>query len=232
MQVRQGLEEGIRGEVEGYRAQLEGVKAELAPWEKQMKEVQSRIDVAASECDLLMKQHEDAKQRYADAQLSLKAAQETASNKGGQIKEMQAAVDKYRWVGGWVGEQGGRERQQAMVGPCMQSRYGPSWVAQPYATTSPSTPDTRCLPRSVANLVPAGGRQRRRARTRRQLPRRLSSWRGSCGRCGGAWSSAAPTSTARPRRGRWSRRSWRRGSGGRSRAFTAGWVSRGLPALL
>ena len=121
MQVRQGLEEGIRGEVEGYRAQLEGVKAELAPWEKQMKEVQSRIDVAASECDLLMKQHEDAKQRYADAQLSLKAAQETASNKGGQIKEMQAAVDKYRWGGGGAGREGGREGATAGGGGALQA---------------------------------------------------------------------------------------------------------------
>jgi hypothetical protein len=121
VQVRQGLEEGIRGEVEGYRAQLEGVKAELAPWEKQMKEVQSRIDVAASECDLLMKQHEDAKQRYADAQLSLKAAQETASKKGGQIKEMQAAVDKYRWVGGWVGGGAGREGATAGDGGALHA---------------------------------------------------------------------------------------------------------------
>ena len=38
---------------------MEGVKAELAPWEAQMKEVQSRIDVAASERGLLIKQQED-----------------------------------------------------------------------------------------------------------------------------------------------------------------------------
>ena len=63
------------------------------PWSRQ-----SRIDVAASERDLLTKQHEDAKQRYEDAQVSLKAAQETARNKAGQIKEMEAAVDKYRWA--------------------------------------------------------------------------------------------------------------------------------------
>ncbi|KAL4452508.1 hypothetical protein ABPG75_008170 [Micractinium tetrahymenae] len=95
-EVRAALEEGIRDEVEGYRAQLEGVKAELAPWEAQMKEVQARIDVAASERDLLTKQHETAKQRLADAQVSLKAAQETAHNKEGQIKEMESSVDKYR----------------------------------------------------------------------------------------------------------------------------------------
>ena len=35
--------------------------------------------------------------RYADAQLSLKAAQETARNKAGQIKEMEASVEKHRW---------------------------------------------------------------------------------------------------------------------------------------
>lgn len=106
-QVRAALEEGIRGEVEGYRAQLEGVKAELAPWEAQMAEVQARIGVAASERDLLAKQHEDAKTRLADTQVALRAAQETAANKGGQIREMEASVDKYRCaVGGccwWVG---------------------------------------------------------------------------------------------------------------------------------
>ncbi|EFN54921.1 hypothetical protein CHLNCDRAFT_134635 [Chlorella variabilis] len=95
-EVRTGLEEGIHAEVEGYRAQLEGVKAALAPWERQMKEVQARIDVAASEHGLLTKQHEDAKNRFASAQLSLKAAQETTRNKAGQVKEMEAAVEKYR----------------------------------------------------------------------------------------------------------------------------------------
>lgn len=95
-QVRQGLEEGIQSEVEGYRAQLEGVKGELVPWERGMKEVQARINVAAAERDLLTKQQADARQRFADAQVSLKAAQETARNKGGQIGDMQAAVDKHR----------------------------------------------------------------------------------------------------------------------------------------
>ena len=95
-QARSDTEDGIRAEVEGYRAQLEVVKADLAPWEKQMKEVQARINVATSERGLLTKQHEDAKQRFLDAQLSLKAAHETAFNKAGQIKEMEAAVDKYR----------------------------------------------------------------------------------------------------------------------------------------
>lgn len=72
--------------------------------------MQARIDVAASEHDLLTKQHETAKQRLADAQVSLKAAQETARNKEGQIMEMEGSVDKYRWVGvarelqGWPGQ--------------------------------------------------------------------------------------------------------------------------------
>ncbi|PSC72157.1 structural maintenance of chromosomes 4 [Micractinium conductrix] len=95
-EVRQGLEEGIRGEVEGYRAQLEGVKAELAPWEAQMKEVQARIDVAASERDLLTKQHEQAVARHADAKAALAAAQAAAKERTGQIKEMEASVEKYR----------------------------------------------------------------------------------------------------------------------------------------
>ena len=42
---------------------LQGVRAELAPWEQQMAEVQSRLDVAAAERDLLTKQQSDAKQR-------------------------------------------------------------------------------------------------------------------------------------------------------------------------
>lgn len=36
--------------------------------------------------------------RFADAQVSLKAAQETARNKTGQIKEMEASVEKHRWA--------------------------------------------------------------------------------------------------------------------------------------
>jgi chromosome segregation ATPase len=82
--------------VEVYRVKLEAVKAELAPWEKQIKEVQARIDVAASERNLLIKQQIDAKQRLADTQLTLKAAHETARSKAQQIKEMEAAVGKHR----------------------------------------------------------------------------------------------------------------------------------------
>jgi hypothetical protein len=37
------------------------VRAELAPWEAQMAEVKSRMDVATSERDLLLKQQQDAK---------------------------------------------------------------------------------------------------------------------------------------------------------------------------
>jgi hypothetical protein len=47
------------------------VRSELAPWEKQITEVQSRIDVAAAERDLLAKKHTDAKQRLADAQVRM-----------------------------------------------------------------------------------------------------------------------------------------------------------------
>lgn len=36
--------------------------------------------------------------RFADAQVSLKAAQETAHNKTGQIQEMEASVEKHRWA--------------------------------------------------------------------------------------------------------------------------------------
>lgn len=37
------------------------VRAELAPWEAHMASVQSRMDVATSERDLLLKQQKDAK---------------------------------------------------------------------------------------------------------------------------------------------------------------------------
>lgn len=40
---------------------LSQVRAELAPWEAQMAEVQSRMNVATSERDLLLKQQQDAK---------------------------------------------------------------------------------------------------------------------------------------------------------------------------
>ncbi len=48
------------------------VRSELAPWEAQITEVQSRIDVAAAERDLLAKKHQDAKQRLADAQVGMR----------------------------------------------------------------------------------------------------------------------------------------------------------------
>lgn len=96
--MRQGLEESIRDEVEVYRVELEAVKAELTPWEKQMREVQSRIDVAASERELLIKQQKDAEQRLADNQSTLNAAHETARKKAQQINEMEAAVLKHRCV--------------------------------------------------------------------------------------------------------------------------------------
>lgn len=74
----------------------------------------------------------------------------------------------------------------------------------------------------------AGGRRRRHSRPRPPLLSRCSSLRAACGRCVAAWSSDAPTSTARPVRVRWSRRSWRHGSVARSRASMAGLVREGI----
>ena len=203
--MRQGLEEGIRGEVEGYRAQLEGVKAELAPWEAQMKEVQARIDVAASERDLLTKQHEQAVARHADAKAALAAAQAAAKERTGQIKEMEASVEKYRWVGGrqWaqdelcVRAQAGLQKDVPMrTDKRFLSRVGCLLLALPVHT--PARPS--CI------LPAAGSRRSRLAPTRRRRNSRLSSLRLRCVRCAAAWSSGAPTPAARCPRARWCRR--------------------------
>ena len=57
----------------------QGVRAELAPWEQQMAEVQSRLDVAAAERDLLTKQQSDAKQRL---QVCLQLLSSTSTGEG------------------------------------------------------------------------------------------------------------------------------------------------------
>lgn len=42
---------------------MQEVRRKLAPWEQQISEVQSRLDVATSERDMLHKTQADAKQR-------------------------------------------------------------------------------------------------------------------------------------------------------------------------
>ena len=88
--------DGIKGEVEGLRTQLREVRGELEPWERQMTEVRGRIDVATSERDLLKKRHEEAVARLSDAKIELKAATESAKNKGRQAADMEAQLSKLR----------------------------------------------------------------------------------------------------------------------------------------
>ena len=42
----------------------QGVRGELAPWERRMAEARSKVDVTASERDLLLKRQADARQRF------------------------------------------------------------------------------------------------------------------------------------------------------------------------
>ena len=53
----------MKGELEGYRRQLSALRAEQAPWEAQLAEVNSRVNVAAAERDLLLKKQADADKR-------------------------------------------------------------------------------------------------------------------------------------------------------------------------
>ncbi len=53
----------MAGEVEAVHKQLGGVRRELAPWEAKIAAAKSRLDVAAAERDLLLKQGADAQQR-------------------------------------------------------------------------------------------------------------------------------------------------------------------------
>jgi structural maintenance of chromosome 4 len=95
-EVLEGMLEGIKGEVEGLRGKLRGVRADLAPWQKQMTEVNSRIDVATSERDLLEKEHADAASRLETAKAELQAETEAAATKSQQASEMEGQIDKLR----------------------------------------------------------------------------------------------------------------------------------------
>ncbi|WIA28149.1 hypothetical protein OEZ86_010718 [Tetradesmus obliquus] len=72
------------------------VRAELAPWESQMAEVQSAIDVATSERDLLLKQQQEAKDRLAGAQEALAAAKRVAAEKEAEIQQISSDMEAQR----------------------------------------------------------------------------------------------------------------------------------------
>ena len=62
-QLLHQLQEGARGEVEQHTLALQEVRRQLAPWEQQISKVQSSIDVATAERDMLQKSHTEAEQR-------------------------------------------------------------------------------------------------------------------------------------------------------------------------
>ena len=74
------------------------VRSELSPWERQMQEVQSRMDVATSERDLLLKQHEEAKQRLTGMKEQLQEAQKVAAAKEKEIQQIQREMEAVRLV--------------------------------------------------------------------------------------------------------------------------------------
>eukprot|EP00878_Enallax_costatus_P022268 GHUV01023613.1.p1 GENE.GHUV01023613.1~~GHUV01023613.1.p1 ORF type:complete len:481 (+),score=194.82 GHUV01023613.1:286-1728(+) len=90
------LQDGTKGEVEQYHQQLTKVRAELAPWESQMAEVQSHIDVATSERDLLLKQQQEAKGRLAAAEQQLTAAKRVAAEKEAEIQQISRDMQTQR----------------------------------------------------------------------------------------------------------------------------------------
>jgi hypothetical protein len=61
-----------------------------------MQEVQSRMDVATSERDLLLKRHEEAKQRLADMKEHLQEAQKVAAAKEKEIQQIHREMDAVR----------------------------------------------------------------------------------------------------------------------------------------
>lgn len=61
-----------------------------------MAEVQSHIDVATSERDLLLQQQQDAKGRLASAKEQLTAAKQIAAEKEGEIKQIHKDMERQR----------------------------------------------------------------------------------------------------------------------------------------
>ncbi|WIA08081.1 hypothetical protein OEZ85_007544 [Tetradesmus obliquus] len=92
----EALQDSIKGEVEAHHQAMSKVRAELAPWESQMAEVQSAIDVATSERDLLLKQQQEAKDRLAGAQEALAAAKRVAAEKEAEIQQISSDMEAQR----------------------------------------------------------------------------------------------------------------------------------------
>lgn len=61
-----------------------------------MAEVQSAIDVATSERDLLLKQQQEAKDRLAGAQEALAAAKRVAAEKEAEIQQISSDMEAQR----------------------------------------------------------------------------------------------------------------------------------------
>jgi chromosome segregation ATPase len=61
------------------------VRGELAPWERQMQEVQSHMDVASSERDLLRKKAADAATRLEELRSQLAAAVAAVADKEAEL---------------------------------------------------------------------------------------------------------------------------------------------------
>lgn len=90
------LLDSIKGEVEELHVKMRGARAELAPWEKKITEVQSKLDIATSERDMLQKGHEDAKKRYENAKIELKESKIESEVKFKQAKEIESQLDKLK----------------------------------------------------------------------------------------------------------------------------------------
>jgi chromosome segregation ATPase len=63
-----------------------------------MAEVQSAIDVATSERDLLLKQQQEAKDRLAGAQEALAAAKRVAAEKEAEIQQISSDMEAQRFA--------------------------------------------------------------------------------------------------------------------------------------
>jgi hypothetical protein len=111
-----------------------------------MAEVQSAIDVATSERDLLLKQQQEAKDRLAGAQEALAAAKRVAAEKEAEIQQISSDMEGQRCALQWLS-------MASMVGPCSILYCIHGWCSPPcYGLFPPQfwaettlTPSTRSV---------------------------------------------------------------------------------------